>query len=207
MSERMISVPESAVKAAIELIEYAEDVPQQHARAAALGVFLETLVAPATNTMNDMDVAGMRVLLTSSAVGLTAANIERANRLCDQAIEANELRAQLSTVVPPHPADDEPTWIVNDIGELGVKIRDRFFFLYKGGNIEYDGEHDEGDRMKWRIVGKREFGETCWPLKWVVAGKREDRYTEELVYTSGLSDGKTEDGQWKNLPLKKKGAE
>ena len=103
----------------------------------------------------------------------------------------------------------EPVWIVNDLGELGVKVCGRFFFLYKGENIEY-GEvseveggvclHDDGSKMKYRIVGKREFGETCWPLKWVEAGRRQDRYTEQLVFTPGLSFGDPADGDWRDLP-------
>lgn len=58
------------------------------------------------------------------------------------------------------------TWIVNDLAELGVKIGDRYLFLYKGESIEYeDGKHDDGTPILWRPVGKREFGETCKPLK------------------------------------------
>lgn len=106
----------------------------------------------------------------------------------------------------------EPEWIVNDLGELGVKVGNRFFFLYKGSNIEYGvagiGEscegvalHDDGTPMMYRMVGKREFGETQWPLKWIVAGQQPPgRYTDELLYTPGLSDGKKEDGAWKPLP-------
>jgi hypothetical protein len=105
----------------------------------------------------------------------------------------------------------EPVWIVNDMGELGVKVGERFFFLYKGGNIEYGKStsnvrngitlHDDGTPMKYRIVGKREFGETCHPLKFT----RQNRsapypYTDELVYTPGLSLGKPEDGAWRELP-------
>ncbi len=48
-------------------------------------------------------------------------------------------------------------WIVNDIGELGVKIGENFFFLYKGESIEYDSMSD----IKYAPVEKREFGETC----------------------------------------------
>lgn len=50
---------------------------------------------------------------------------------------------------------EEVQWVVNEMGELGVKIKDQFFFLYKGES--YQG----GD--KWRHVFKREFGETCFP--------------------------------------------
>jgi hypothetical protein len=106
--------------------------------------------------------------------------------------------------------DAEPQWIVNDLGELGVKVGERFFFLYKGDNIQYGSDesnvrngaalHDDGTPMQYRIVGKREFGETCLPLSWIIDGQREDRYSVNLVYTPGLSFGKPEDGDWKNLP-------
>lgn len=105
------------------------------------------------------------------------------------------------------PLKVEPTWIVNDFGELGVKVGGRFFFLYKGGNIEYgsdtEGEtalHDDGTQMRYRIVGKREFGETCWPLKWVIQGHGETRYDVNITYHQGISFGNPEDGEWKPLP-------
>lgn len=83
----------------------------------------------------------------------------------------------------------EPVWIVNSYGELGVKVGERFFFLYKGDNIEYENatHDDDGTPMRYRVVGKREFGETCWPLSWVLSGRREDRYTVEW-------------GEWRDLP-------
>lgn len=114
--------------------------------------------------------------------------------------------------LPPPPAmaggeDADPIWVVNDLGELGVQVGWRFFFLYKGGNIEYgkdaDGPtamHDDETPMRYRMVGKREFGETCWPLAWVLKGRSEVRYTTDLVYTPGLSFGKPEDGDWRDLP-------
>lgn len=96
---------------------------------------------------------------------------------------------------------DDVRWVVNDNGELGVEIGGRYFFLYKGYSLEYeDAKHDDGTPMMVRMVGKREFGETCWPVKWNTAGRRTDRYTEKLVYTEGLSDGKPEDGEWRPLP-------
>lgn len=67
-----------------------------------------------------------------------------------------------------------PEWVVNDIAELGVKIGNRFFWLYKGESLVYganaedvkDGivQHDEGGDMHWRPVFKREFGECAHPL-------------------------------------------
>lgn len=103
--------------------------------------------------------------------------------------------------------DEDVEWVVNDLGELGVKIGNQFFWLYKGYSLVYeDAKHDDGSPMMWRIVGKREFGETCKPiihLK-VENGQIYDRtpypYRQELVYTPGLSDGKPEDGAWKPLP-------
>ena len=124
---------------------------------------------------------------------------------------AEEIHAILALRPQAVPMTDEPQWIVNDLGELGVKVGPRFFFLYKGDNIEYgtdeigdsrDGValHDDGTPMHYRIVGKREFGETCWPLQWVVRGHSEGRYTEPLTFIPGLSWGKPEDGEWKPLP-------
>lgn len=96
-----------------------------------------------------------------------------------------------------------PNWVVNDNGELGVEVSGRYYFLYKGESLEYaDGKHDDGTRMRVRRVGKREFGETQWPAKWLAAGRREDSYTEELVYNPGLSFGSADDPnyQWRPLP-------
>lgn len=58
---------------------------------------------------------------------------------------------------------DAVEWVVNDIGELGVKVGNRFFFLYKGSSLEYPEGHDNGSPMRWRHVYKREFGECCHP--------------------------------------------
>lgn len=98
-------------------------------------------------------------------------------------------------------ADDlTPTWIVNDSGELGVKVGNRFFFLYKGHSLEYkDGKHDDGTPIMWRIVGKREFGETQWPDSWIRAGRREDRYTVELEPGVGVTKMPPE-ASWQPLP-------
>jgi len=71
---------------------------------------------------------------------------------------------------------DAVEWVVNDIAELGVKIGNQFFWLYKGRSLvygEYDKEincgvalHDDGKPMHWRPVGKREFGECCHPVNY-----------------------------------------
>lgn len=64
----------------------------------------------------------------------------------------------------------EPEWIVNSLGELGVKIGSRFFFLYKGENIEYTTIEEGEEPIKFRKVLKREFGEVCIPEKFVAEG-------------------------------------
>jgi hypothetical protein len=101
----------------------------------------------------------------------------------------------------------EPIWIVNNLGELGVKVGNRCFFLYKGENIEYeDALNDDDTPMMYRIVGKREFGETCKPIihMKVEDGVIYDRtplpYKQELTYIQGLSFGTADDGKWQPLP-------
>jgi hypothetical protein len=80
-----------------------------------------------------------------------------------------------------------PEWIVNNLGELGVRVGGRFFFLYKGRSLEYRNDGDPDERlMRYRPVGKREFGETCQPLG---LDRLTDRYDEETG------------GEWKILPL------
>ena len=104
----------------------------------------------------------------------------------------------------------EPRWIVNDMGELGVEVSGRCWFMYKGRSLEYeDGQHDSGKPILYRHVGKREFGETVWPWKWHLAGRSEDSYNEECVYHAGLSDGppNNPDYDWKPLPTFKGAAE
>lgn len=78
--------------------------------------------------------------------------------------------------------DNKPEWIVNSIGELGVKIGNRFFFLYKGGSLEYDTKDEP---MNWRPVYKREFGEVCHPENYSRAA--------DGVYSFG--------DDWKDIPV------
>lgn len=90
-----------------------------------------------------------------------------------------------------------PEWVVNDIAELGVKIGNRFFWLYKGESLVYgadaedvkDGivQHDEGGDMHWRPVFKREFGECAHPL---------NRADPTRIGTVSLDDS----DEWKPLP-------
>lgn len=90
-------------------------------------------------------------------------------------------------------------WIVNSLGELGVKVEGRCFFLYKGRSIEYeDGLDDDGEPILWRVVGKREFGETQWPASWIEQGRREDKYAVEL--TPGIGVELPPEAKWQPLP-------
>lgn len=67
---------------------------------------------------------------------------------------------------------DQVEWVVNDIAELGVKIGDQFFWLYKGTSlvvnnpIYEDAGEREGKPMMWRHVFKREFGECAHPINY-----------------------------------------
>lgn len=84
-------------------------------------------------------------------------------------------RMKLASKLTKHDVE----WIVNEEGELGVKIGNRKFICYKGESLEYQ---DESDSPKYyRSVEKREFGETIRKddftidkdLKWF------DRITDE----------------------------
>lgn len=95
---------------------------------------------------------------------------------------------------------EDVQWVVNDNAELGVKIGDQFFFLYKGYSLVYsEGLHDDGTQMMWRPVGKFEFGECCYPVNY------EDlRSCGHLHYIGKVN---TSDGaQWLPVPPEKKNA-
>lgn len=77
-------------------------------------------------------------------------------------------------------------WVVNGLGELGVRIQNENFFLYKGGSLSYSfNDYDltynfNEDTLEgiyynvlsnmWRHVGKREFGECCHPVEGYYVG-------------------------------------
>jgi hypothetical protein len=107
----------------------------------------------------------------------------------------------------PNLEPDQVEWIVNNLGELGVKIGDRKFFLYKGRSMEYTDGAIEGDgtrRMMWRAVGKREFGETCKPFNWWKIPPRTTSNFPDGIYEVNLEPGigyeaTEEELAWKEL--------
>lgn len=83
---------------------------------------------------------------------------------------------------------DRPIWIVNDSAELGVMVHGKPYFCYKGDSLVYkSGKHDNGERILYREIGKREFGECVHPIKY-------DRNAEEGEYVVVGDD-------WKQLPI------
>jgi hypothetical protein len=114
--------------------------------------------------------------------------------------------APVAAAVQGEPSESEEPieWVVNSLGELGVCSNGRYYFLYKGRSIEYDGNCEDADVIMVRPVGEREFGEVCKPIGClkVENGILYDRtpypYLEELLYTPGLSD--PGDYSWRPLP-------
>lgn len=95
---------------------------------------------------------------------------------------------------------DQVEWVVNDIAELGVKIGDQFFFLYKGTSLVYGDDEksraagvclnedtDPPTPHKWRPVFKREFGECAHPINYK---------NPAMIGTVSLDDS----DEWKPLP-------
>jgi hypothetical protein len=77
-----------------------------------------------------------------------------------------------SSETPSETKPRDVEWVVNSLGELGVKIGDDFQWMYKGRSLRYEdptheaGEEREGKPMLWRRIGKREFGECCHPINY-----------------------------------------
>jgi len=59
--------------------------------------------------------------------------------------------------------NDDVEWVVNSIAELGVRVGDKFYWLYKYETpIVYEPD-DNDPPMFWRPIYKREFGECVHP--------------------------------------------
>lgn len=102
--------------------------------------------------------------------------------------------------------EDDVDWVVNSMGELGVEIHGQCFFCYKGNSFCYveSGEEEKDDRIRVRNIGKREFGETVWPLLWMKQGYSEFPYNVECQYIEGLSYGLPNNPKYKWLTLKER---
>lgn len=87
--------------------------------------------------------------------------------------------------------EEDVEWIVNDYAELGIKIGNQKFFLYKGRSLKNSGN-------KYRPVGKREFGECCHPWD------RIKKLSGEAILPEDYSQFYKEEGEdelWKSMEL------
>lgn len=91
---------------------------------------------------------------------------------------------------------EKPVWVVNNNGDLGVYVNNQYYFLYKGDSLVYENEYDSnGDkkfRMRVRRVEKREFGESCNPVKFV---------KDEELFEEFRKNEFTEGEGWIDLPV------
>jgi hypothetical protein len=110
----------------------------------------------------------------------TGKNYLQAGDLYHMIIASNKHKKQFAAQAELSPKVVE--WVVNDLGELGVRIHDRHFFMYKGVSIEYDTD------IRVRLIDSWEYGETCWPIEWVKRGYRDSNYTAAAIVPIGSSD-------------------
>lgn len=103
-----------------------------------------------------------------------AAEVEPQEVSAEEAARLINREAPAQEGMKPCPLVEEEhvEWVVNDLAELGVKIGNRFFWLYKGRSLVYaDAIHtdegpNEGRPLMWRHVFKREFGECVHPINY-----------------------------------------
>jgi hypothetical protein len=93
--------------------------------------------------------------------------------------------------------ENEVQWVVNNLGEIGVKIEDRIFFCYKGESFLYRSEEthisdNASVRLRWRTVGKRELGETLMPPA-IEGGQSPEEYFKSEHKVAFI-------GEWQDFP-------
>jgi hypothetical protein len=123
-----------------------------------------------------------------------AEEVKRLNT-CIDGVQGRYLEAQklgLAKITEGLVLEDENVeWVVNCGGELGVKIGNQLFFLYKGRSLSYDKDADRDEPMLWRLVRTREFGET-------VQVPEKTKYSDRGEYED---DGRYRYGEgWQELP-------
>lgn len=118
-------------------------------------------------------------VLGSKSLSETFLTFGEAKKDCEKALGVTTGESAANPVPKNQTAknknDSSPNWIVNSMGELGVEVGGRFFFLYKGESLEYKPHEDV--EIFYRPVGKREFGEVCHPDSYWVDGKAVEDYT------------------------------
>lgn len=75
----------------------------------------------------------------------------------------DSIKRFLRWLAGPIPAE-EVLWVVNDLGELGVRIGRTSYFLWCGKSFVYKDTHEDGQVMQQRLIRRREFGDACHPL-------------------------------------------
>lgn len=122
---------------------------------------------------------------------------KRLSKCCD-AVQERYLEAKklgLAKITDDLVLEDENVeWVVNSYGELGVKIGNQLFFLYKGRSLVYSGNDEREHKMYWRLVYKREFGETCLVPDSKIQGSKQGVIESDGYYRHGPEE------HWKELP-------
>jgi hypothetical protein len=91
--------------------------------------------------------------------------------------------------------EDNVEWVVNTLGELGVKIGKQLFFMYKARSLQYEKDYhiEDGNReVQWRHLYKREFGETCQPPPKTEYSRDRGEMDKDGYYTFGKG--------WESMP-------
>jgi hypothetical protein len=141
--------------------------------------------------------SGIYGYYTRSTVGIALTNLLIQDPTAEVRVEPyNRLLASADDGKALRSSDVE--WIVNGLGELGVKIGDQMLFCYKGESIMYAEDiKPEDPEMYYRPVGKREFGES---IKY--ANGQGVRYTKNPNGGEDLFDMDERDERWRLLNTK-----